>query len=109
MVNPGTPQERPISPFGDNLELQYGDIVRVVTSGGGGWGNPAERDPLAVLQDVKDGFISVCSASEDYGVVIEPDTWKIDWHQTQERRATMSFSPPLFDRGILYEQMEKAR
>ena len=50
----------------------HGDIVRVVTSGGGGWGNPAERDPLAVLQDVKDGFVSVHSAREDYGVVIGP-------------------------------------
>jgi len=42
-------------------------------------------------------------------VVIEPDTWKTDWHQTQARRAIMSSSPPLFDRGTLYEQMEKAR
>ena len=71
VVNPGTPQERRIPPFGDNLELQYGDIVRVVTSGGGGWGNPAERDSLAARQDVKDGFVSLHSAREDYGVVIE--------------------------------------
>ncbi len=109
MVNPGTPQERHIPPFGDNLELQYGDIVRVVTSGGGGWGNPAARDPLAVLQDVKDGFVSVHSAREDYGVVIEPETWKIDWRQTQERRAVMPSFPPLFDRGTFYEQMERVR
>jgi N-methylhydantoinase B len=109
VVNPGTPQERHLSPFGDNLALQYGDIVRVVTSGGGGWGNPAERDPLVVLQDVKDGFVSVHSAREDYGVVIEPDTWKIDWQQTQERRAAMPSSPPLFDRGSFYGQMEGAR
>jgi N-methylhydantoinase B len=109
VVNPGTPQERHVPPFGDNLELQYGDIVRVVTSGGGGWGNPAERDPLMVLQDVKDGFVSAHSACEDYGVVIEPETWKIDWRQTQERRAAMPSSPPLFDRGTFYEQMEKAR
>ena len=78
-------------------------------TGGGGWGNPAERDPLAVLQDVKDGFVSVHSACEDYGVVIEPDTWKIDWRQTQERRAAMPAAPPLFDRGTFYEQMERVR
>jgi len=93
----------------DNLALQYGDIVRVVTSGGCGWGNPAEREPLVVLQDGKDGFVSVHSACEDYGVVIEPDTWKIDWRQMQERRAAMPSSPPLFDRGSFYEQMEGAR
>ena len=45
VVNPGTPQERHVPPFGDNLELQYGDIVRVVTSGGGGWGNPLSAIP----------------------------------------------------------------
>ena len=86
-----------------------GDIVRVVTSGGGSWGNPAERDPLAVLQDVKDGFVSVHRACEDYGVVIAPDTWKIDWRQTQARRAALPSSPPLFDRGEFYEQMERVR
>jgi hypothetical protein len=31
-----------------------------------------------VLQDVKDGVLSMHSAREDYGVVIEPDIWKID-------------------------------
>ena len=67
------------------------------------------RDPLVVLQDVKDGFVSVYSAREDYGVVIEPDTWKIDWRQTQERRAVMPSSPPLFDRGPFYVQMEATR
>jgi N-methylhydantoinase B/oxoprolinase/acetone carboxylase alpha subunit len=49
------------------------------SSHGGGWGNAAQRDPLAVLQNVKDGFVSVHSSREDYGVVIEPETWKIDW------------------------------
>ncbi len=109
VVNPGTQQERNIPPFGDNLELHYGDILRVVTSGGGGWGNPAERDPLVVLQDVKDGFVSVHSARADYGVVIEPETWKIDWRQTQELRAAVPSSPPLFARGTFYEEMEQAR
>jgi N-methylhydantoinase B len=109
VVNPGTPREQNVPPFGDNLELQYGDILRVVTSGGGGWGNPAERDPLVVLQDVKDGFVSVNSARHDYGVVIEPETWKIDWRQTQQCRAAMASVLPLFDRGAGYAQLEHAR
>jgi N-methylhydantoinase B len=109
IVNPGTPQERSVPPFGDNVALHYGDILRVMTSGGGGWGNPAERDPLAVLQDVKDGFVSLHSARDDYGVVIEAETWKIDWRQTQERRHAMPRALPLFDRGTFYEQHEHAR
>jgi hypothetical protein len=42
-------------------------------------------------------------------VVIELETWKIDWRQTQEHRAARPSSPPLFDRGEFYKQMEKAR
>ena len=40
-------------------------------SGGGGWGNPYERDAKAVLQDVIRGYASLDSAREDHGVVIE--------------------------------------
>jgi N-methylhydantoinase B len=109
IVNPGTPEARQVPPFGDNLELQYGDVLRVMTSGGGGWGNPAERDPLQVLQDVKDGFVSLQSACEDYGVVIEPETWKIDWRQTQERRRAMPAAPPLFERGAAFDSLERHR
>jgi N-methylhydantoinase B len=109
IVNPGTPQERRIPPFGDDIELRSGDILRVMTSGGGGWGNAAERDPLHVLQDVKDGFVSLRSAGEDYGVVIEPETWKIDWRQTQDRRRAMPSAPPLFHRGASYERLERVR
>jgi N-methylhydantoinase B len=109
IINPGTPQQRQVPPFGDNLELHHGDVLRVMTSGGGGWGNPAERDPLQVLQDVKDGFVSLQSAREEYAVVIEADTWKIDWRQTQDLRRAMPASPPLFDRGMAYARLEQAR
>ena len=87
IVNPGTPQERQVPPFGDNVELHHGDVLRVMTSSGSGWGNPGERDPLQVLPDVKDGFVSLRSARANYGVVIEAETWKIDWRQTQDSAA----------------------
>jgi N-methylhydantoinase B len=109
IINPGTAHERQVAPFGDNVELHAGDILRVMTAGGGGWGNPAARDPLQVLQDVKDGFVSLDSARDEYGVVIEADTWKIDWRQTQESRRAMPVTPPLFDRGEAYERLERAR
>jgi N-methylhydantoinase B len=109
MINPDTPEARQVPPFGDNLELHCGDVLRVMTSGGGGWGNPAERDPLQVLQDVKDGLVSLQSACADYGVVIEPETWKIDWRQTQEHRRAMPAAPPLFERGAAFADIERHR
>lgn len=51
-----------------------GTRVVVATAGGGGWGNPLERDPKLVQQDVVEGFVSVESAARDYGVVIDPQT-----------------------------------
>lgn len=50
-----------------------GTTLRVRTPGAGGWGDPATRDPAAVLRDVRDGFVSVTGAAEDYGVVVRGD------------------------------------
>ena len=46
----------------------------VETAGGGGWGNPFERDPAQVRTDVIDGLLSVEAARDDYGVVLRADT-----------------------------------
>jgi N-methylhydantoinase B len=50
--------------------LERGDVYRHVMSGGGGFGDPLERDPLRVLQDVIEEKISPAHAEEAYGVVI---------------------------------------
>lgn len=50
--------------------LPAGAELHLHTGGGGGWGRPAERDPAAVLDDVREGYISVDSARDRYGVVI---------------------------------------
>jgi N-methylhydantoinase B len=47
--------------------------VIVRTGGGGGWGDPLERDPTAVCADVEEEFISARSARERYGVVLADD------------------------------------
>ncbi len=53
-----------------------GAIWRYLVQGGGGWGDPLQRDPAAVLRDVRDGYVSVAGAQSDYGVVVtgDPDT-----------------------------------
>lgn len=47
-----------------------GDIYRHVMAGGGGYGDPLERDPTLVIEDVRDEKVSAEQASELYGVVI---------------------------------------
>lgn len=58
----------------DTLELDEGDRVRLIRPGGGGFGDPYDRDPEKVLNDVLDGFVSENQAAEDYGVEIRDAT-----------------------------------
>ena len=51
--------------------LKRGDVLSIQLSGGGGFGDPAHRDPQAVQDDVADGFISAQAAREDYGMEID--------------------------------------
>ena len=56
------------------------------TPGGGGWGNPYDRDPAAVLRDVRDGVVSAGAAATDYGVVIDERDWSVDCSATERLR-----------------------
>jgi N-methylhydantoinase B len=70
-LNPGTAEERYVEGVSDGTLLKPGDVLRVMTAGGGGWGHPFDREPERVLADVLDGFVSVSSAFTDYGVVLD--------------------------------------
>lgn len=72
--------------LGDVTFLDYGDTVTFITPGGGGYGNPLERDPQLVLEDVKQGYVSLRSAEHDYGVVICPKSLTLDLEQTAALR-----------------------
>ena len=61
-------------------------ILRVESAGGGGWGDPASRDPELVLRDVRDGTVSRESASLDYAVVLGEDGISVDAAQTEQLR-----------------------
>jgi hypothetical protein len=60
-----------------------GSEVIVLT--GGGWGPPEQRDPAAVLEDVRQGVVSADAAESDYGVVIRD--LELDRAATEKRRA----------------------
>jgi len=55
------------------MNMKKGDLFRHEVAGAGGWGDPLERDPARVLQDVRNEFVSEQAAREDYGVVIAGD------------------------------------
>ncbi|MCW6509677.1 hydantoinase B/oxoprolinase family protein [Lichenifustis flavocetrariae] len=63
--------ERLGSIFSD-VPLREGDVFSRPTAGGGGFGDPLERDPALVCEDIKDDYVSVERAAKDYGVVIRP-------------------------------------
>ena len=89
MINPGTQSESKIQAFSDDNIWKKGDLVRICTAGGGGWGDPLDRDPDKVLDDVKDGFISLNGAMESYGVIINPSSMLIDQSCTKIERAKL--------------------
>jgi N-methylhydantoinase B len=70
-------------------QLTPNDVVSIQTPGGGGYGDPLEREPENVLEDVRNEKVSVRKASEEYGVVLTDDGTAVDEAATQERRQTL--------------------
>ena len=85
IVWPGTEREERTAAI--HYQMNAEDILQNNSGGGGGWGNPLERDPQRVLDDVINEFVSLKSAREDYGVVIDTDNWAVDEAATAALRA----------------------
>jgi len=69
--------------------LKPGDEVTMDLSGGGGYGNPLERSPGMVKNDVIEGYVSIEKAKDEYGVFLDPDTKEIDEERTKTLRETI--------------------
>ena len=67
--------------------LRRGDRVRILTGGGGGWGDPMLRPPEAVADDVRAGLLDTAQAVALYGVAVDPATFAIDAEATRRLRA----------------------
>lgn len=97
----------------DGAEVKKGQVVKVVTTGGGGWGDPLTRELPLVLRDVVEGRISFDAAERDYGVVFTAastaDEPVIDEAATAAKRAALAKARPsdlpMIDRGEGYERM----
>ncbi len=92
----------------DDFPVHAGEIVRVRTTGGGGWGSPYDRAVASVAADVRDGKVSLEAARDDYGVVLygSRDDLQVDAAKTAELRAALTAAvpedSPFFDRGPGY-------
>lgn len=84
----------PISPeFGSKataFPLKAGDVIHICSHGGGGWGDPLERDVERVLEDVLDGKVSDRQAREVYGVVVDHSGSSVDITATTAMRASLA-------------------
>ncbi|APX24115.1 MAG: 5-oxoprolinase [Rhodobacteraceae bacterium] len=67
LKNAGTDHAEELSPMVANLALGPGETVRLETPGGGGFGDPSQRDPAALARDLRDGRISHARAVDLYG------------------------------------------
>jgi len=115
LLNPDTPEEQSLPGKTDHVPVKPGDVLRVMTPGGGGWGDPLNRDIEAVRVDVMRGLVSSDSASDDYGVVFaagsEGHALAVDDAATEARRGALREAReplPLFNRGKrFYELVEE--
>ncbi|WP_046868112.1 hydantoinase B/oxoprolinase family protein [Microvirga massiliensis] len=108
ILNRGTNRERSI-PKLDILVLNRGDVLELASSGGGGYGDPCNRDPKRVLEDVLNGFVTSDAASEIYGVVLRD--LEVDAERTARRREAIKAARPksngVYDYGPEREMHDK--
>ena len=86
VVNPGTNHEDELGKL-DIFYPEPGDVVTILTPGGGGYGDPLERPPERVAEDVRFGYVSAEAAERDYGVVLAGR--EVDEESTSALRARM--------------------
>jgi N-methylhydantoinase B len=87
-INPGTAGEKQLPTRYADYPLKAGDVFRLETPGGGGWGAAERRDPAAVLADIEEGYVTPGMAAERYRVIVRrvSDGWEIDQAATAARR-----------------------
>lgn len=104
--------ESSVAGMADNVPAPEGSVVRIKTTGGGGWGDPLAREPEKVAYDVECGLVTEAAARDDYGVVVKPNgvaltvdlpaTEKLRDEKRRHRNAL-----PMFDRGPYFETVKR--
>jgi N-methylhydantoinase B len=100
-IDPGGPHERAVDALADAEPVRAGEVIRIRTTGGGGWGDPLDRPYPEVLQDIAWGKVSVAGAWADYAAsVVDGILDETASDAERARRRTLRPSrEPFFDRG----------
>jgi N-methylhydantoinase B len=106
-VDPGGPRERDVEALANGEPVRAGEVIRIRTTGGGGWGDPLTRPYEEVLRDVRWGKVSLAGALAEYGVILggTEDELVLDPAASDALRAERRAAPgpePFFDRGPGY-------
>jgi N-methylhydantoinase B len=114
MIDPDGQDQRPADALADGEPVPAGTLIRIRTTGGGGWGDPLDREVGLVVRDVAWGKVSRAGAAADYGVVItgSGDAPAADMEETgllrMKMRAERPDQQPFFDRGPGYARLAGA-
>lgn len=119
-IDPGGPAEQEVDALADAVPVKAGQVIRIRTTGGGGWGDPLDRDPDLVARDVWWRKVSAGAARADYGVVLADGAGSADGADVADLleapavdvaatealrvqlRAERGSEEPFFDRGPGY-------
>jgi N-methylhydantoinase B len=107
-VDVGGPDERTVDALADAEVVKAGQVIRIRTTGGGGWGDPLDRPYDEVERDLRWGKVSFEGARRDYGVVAsgDKDAPSVDTEASEalreQLRADRAAEQPFFDRGPGY-------
>ncbi len=110
-VDPGGPNEREVDALADAEPVRAGEVIRIQTTGGGGWGDPLDRPYDEVCRDIRWGKVSLAGARQDYGVVVRGSAEDplLDDAGSDALRAQMRAQrppvQPFFDRGPGYARL----
>ena len=130
VIDAGGPAEREVDALADGEPVRAGEVIRIRTTGGGGWGDPLERPYEEVVRDVRWAKVSVAGALADYGVVVSgaavegavlggtlddpvvevaaSDLERARRRAARDARIAQSGPAPFFDRGPGYARLSGA-
>jgi N-methylhydantoinase B len=113
-IDPGGEHERAVDALADAEPVRAGEVIRIRTTGGGGWGDPLDRPYDEVLRDIRWGKVSPAGALSDYGVRISGDADEpvVDVGASDVERAARRSARgrlPFFDRGPGYATLSGGR
>jgi N-methylhydantoinase B len=110
IIDPGGPNEREVDALADAEPVRAGEVIRIRTTGGGGWGDPLDRPYDEVVRDVLWGKVSREAARVEYGVLVggpddAPAVNVEDSDATRARLRENRGEQPFFDRGPGYARL----